>query len=203
MSIQTTHDEASARIHAFASEGRLVQGEWHKMNGVKKACLLGAIHSGINSEHDCPASLMPQWMARLTVRLFDGIRTERTQEYGLRYAAAMKSWATFTPEQWSAALTNILIYCVDSAVESARPVCEGKSYWPKVAEACATVTRLMKKGAFKKELKYAAYAANAYAANAANAYADAYAAADVVANARKITTERIFDFVISQFPEVA
>lgn len=182
-SIQITHDEAAARIRAFATEGRLLQGTWHKMNGVERACLLGAIHGDINSEDDCPASLMPQWMARLTVRLFDGIREERAQEYGLRYAEAMKAWATFTPEQWKAALANILVYCVDSAVESARPAGEGKAYWPKVAKACATVTRLLREGAPEKELG-AAHAA-AHAANAADR--------------RNLACERIFDFLLSQF----
>ena len=58
--------EAADRIAAFAREGRLVQDAWHdEQDGRELACLLGAIGPEVKSPEDCPASVMPAWLAHL------------------------------------------------------------------------------------------------------------------------------------------
>jgi hypothetical protein len=99
------HDQAAVNIEAFAREGRLVQSTWHERRGgdgggVEIACLLGAIHPSINGVEKCPASLMPRWMARLTVRLFDGIPSARAFEFGLAYAERLHRWRVIDAPGW-------------------------------------------------------------------------------------------------------
>jgi hypothetical protein len=97
-----THQVAAANIKAFADERRLEQGKWHGhgRDGREIACLLGAIHSGINEPAQCPAHLMPRWMARLTVRLFDGVARGLIFDYGRAYAERLQRWAAFDAAAW-------------------------------------------------------------------------------------------------------
>lgn len=137
--LNITHSEASANILKACDAGALVQGKWHGRDkeGREIACLLGAIHPSVTSPAECNGSLMPMWLAELTLVLFDGIEAEHVIPIARRYGELVGDWHVLSPEQWSAILRRVLIRCIDDAVAAARPVSEGKEYWPAVERACA------------------------------------------------------------------
>lgn len=144
-----THEFASERILAFASEGRLVQGKWHGRQkgppgdggGREIACLLGSIHARIDDPSKCPASLMPRWMSYLTVRLFDGVPFDRVAHYGQAYGQSMRRWGELDAERWErirVAFIAALCGGAWSFAESLQPA-EGYAWWP---EAKALLERV-------------------------------------------------------------
>src|SRR5215469_8482524 len=109
-----THAEASRNILAFASEGRLVQNEWHGRteDGRETACLLGAIHPSVTSSRECNAALMPRWLAEITLALFDCISGAAIVPLATRYGELIGRWHSLTDADWADALKATLIYLV-------------------------------------------------------------------------------------------
>ena len=52
---------------------RLTQNAWHRTesDGRQLACGLGVLGPNINGPRDCPASVMPQWLAQMVPWFFD------------------------------------------------------------------------------------------------------------------------------------
>ena len=166
--LDITRDLACDRIELFATEGRLTQGSWHtEKDGRQLACLLGAIDPSVDSSEACPSSVMPSWLAHLLPALFDGVSEDNAISYGMRFAKALRNGNTD-----ESVMRKFLIVCVESAVNYARPVSEGKSYWDAVEKSCGDVVKLLSS---KKKTSKAA-------ADAADAAADAAYAADVAAD---------------------
>jgi hypothetical protein len=92
MSITITREDAALRMLDFANEGRLIQRHWHEAreDGRELACLLGAIHPDVTGPSDCPASVMPNWMAELLLTLFDGVSMDKATNYGRRFSEALR-----------------------------------------------------------------------------------------------------------------
>jgi hypothetical protein len=142
--LNLTRDMACDRIETFASEGRLIQSKWHsvKKDGRQLACLLGAIDDGIKGTIDCPASVMPPWLANLLPTIFDGVAEARASEYGMRFAKALRIGSTDDH-----VMRKFLIVCVESAVDCAKPkTAEVPPYWPAIASACSNVVTLLSSG---------------------------------------------------------
>jgi hypothetical protein len=175
--------EAAERMAEFAREGRLIQNAWHgERNGRELACLLGAIGPGVFDPSDCPAEVMPAWLAHLLLTLFDGVRSERSVEFGLRFAEALRAkpvgdavrdlWlarvvefardVAADAEAYAAAAADAEAYAAADAAEAARAA--------RAADAAADAARAADAAADAAE--YAAYAKAAYAA--ANARANAF-----------------------------
>jgi len=205
-----TRETAAQRIESFADAGRLRQKVWHWIeDGHEIACLLGAIHPSINGADDCPADIMPPWMANLLPPLFDNVSAEKATYYGRRFAFALRHGNTD-----DRVLREFLIASVDYAVAAAtkvQPVPQ-HDYWAGVKSSCKRVTTLLKNDGTKADLESAARAAYAaaraatyatYAAEVAEAAgAAAGAAADAAAfaaraAARAAAYEHIFDALIS------
>ena len=187
--LNLTRDMACDRIETFASEGRLIQSKWHSVeeNGRQLACLLGAIDDGIKDTIDCPASVMPPWLANLLPTIFDGVTEARASEYGIRFAKALRIGSADDH-----VMRKFLIVCVENAVDYAKPkTAEVPPYWPAIASACSNVVTLLSSGgkgpawaqahatATEAEAEAAAWAAVAAAARSA-----AWAAVAVAAAAR-------------------
>ena len=201
--VPVTHAEASANILAFAAEGRLTQGQWHGRgdDGREIACLLGAIHPSVTSAAECNGDLMPLWLAELTPVLFDGIPAEEVSPIARRYGELVARWHALSAAQWDAILTRVLVRCIDDAVAAARPVSEGKEYWPAVEAACAQCRVAIESGAdaaWATEAAWAAEAAAGAAARAARAAADAAWAAVEAAWAAEAAYLSLFNFVLDQ-----
>jgi hypothetical protein len=193
-----THEHASKNIIRFATEGRLIQQAWHQdRDGREMACLLGSIDPSVQGAADCNGDLMPMWLATITPTLFDGIPREHVTEIGLRYGNLVGRWHVLKPENWEAVLIRFLCRTVDDAVESARPVAEKLSVWPRVVDAARLTVEALKLPAEdpqRQEKGAAAYAAAdaaaraaaraaAFAATYAAAFAATYAAARAAADA--------------------
>ncbi len=116
-----TNIEASQRILAHLHEGRLVQNEWHSVaeKGRDFACILGAIAPNIVSHTDCPASVMPRWMAPLTVSLFDGQAKDAAMTWAARFGTQMARWHVLDSVAWDRVRDAFCAACVADAWQSA------------------------------------------------------------------------------------
>jgi len=180
---QITSQEAASRILSFLKDGRLVQGTWHRQDGARElACMIGAIDPKITGAEQCPAGVMPQWLAYVTVLLFDGQSKTDAMAWAERYAGLMSRWHVLEPDAWQRAEVRFKIACVRSAIASAEPVCKAKDYWPKVAAAVQQVCDALEGNGDLKAYAAADAAADAAAA-AARAAADAARAAAAAAAA--------------------
>jgi len=183
---QLTHAAAADRIAAFASEGRLRTGMWHGRDGDgnggrELACLLGAIHSDIGDASACPAHLMPEWMATITVTLFDGAGASHAADLGVRYAAAMRAWSRLDDAAWDGIKTQYLIRCVELALAKADPVASGLAVWTEVHAASQMVVAALRAG--DADLLIGAVSAVHAAVHAAHAAVHAADAAHAAARA--------------------
>ena len=151
---------ASQRILAHLHEGRLVQNEWHSVaaKGRDLACILGAISPHIDDSSKCPASVMPAWLAVLTVPMFDGQDMAAAMTWAGRFGAQMGRWHVLDSVAWDRVRAAFCAACVADARRSA-------------AHASAAVAVADYAAARAAEADAAAYAA-AYAAGAAYAAAD-------------------------------
>ena len=127
MTLHITPAVASANILAFANEGRLIQGDWHKRSaGRELACLLGSIDPKVRTAADCNADLMPLWMAEVTIKLFDRLPSADVVPTALRYGALIARWHTLDATAWDGVMRAFLVRCIDDALSAARPAaCAG------------------------------------------------------------------------------
>ncbi len=85
-----TAKEAFARYEAAFKEDRLTQGEWHtEQDGRQLACALGTLGDDVNGPNDCPASVMPRWLAQMVPAFFDRQKLDDAKEWGVRFYAAL------------------------------------------------------------------------------------------------------------------
>ncbi len=185
----TIHETASRNIFAFLEEGRLIQKSWHtKRDGKEMACLLGAA-GGYSATKECPAELMPAWLAECTVTLFDGLGGADFIPVSRRYADLIGRWSVLSPDAWNAVLSRWLVRVIDQAIDAVPVSAKTQDCWPAIEKSAADCRNAIESGnkdaarAAARAARAAAYA-GAYAARAAAyAYASAYAAADAAADA--------------------
>lgn len=134
-----THAAASTNILRAVETRSLTQKKWHGKGagGREIACLLGSIDKRVSSPSDCNADLMPLWLAELTPVLFDGIAADQIYLVAERYGRAVDQWGRLSDDQWSLILTRFFVRCIDDALDAARPLCVGQSYWQAVEDVCA------------------------------------------------------------------
>lgn len=162
---------ASKNIIAKAENGLLEQHTWHsERSGRELACLLGAIAPNIGSVKDaCAATGMPEWLAELTVALFDGLPSEMIKPMGLRYGTAVNRFGQIGAAGWQRIKTKFLIFTVRQALNSARPKGPIPDYWPQVENACLGVIAALETGVGLGAALAAARSAARSAAQAARA----------------------------------
>ena len=91
MSIAATASEAFERYEAALSAGNLVQGAWNtEKDGRHLACALGVIGDHVGSPRDCPAQIMPRWLAQMVPWFFDRQKAEDAYPWGLAFYAELK-----------------------------------------------------------------------------------------------------------------
>jgi hypothetical protein len=167
-----TNIEASQRVLAHLHEGRLVQGTWHrKRDGRELACMLGAIAPGIDDFRKCPASVMPKWLARLVVVLFDGQAKDAAMTWAARFGTQMARWHVLDSVAWDRVRDAFCSACVEDARLSAASA--ASSDYANAADYAAAAARAAARAADAAARAAAAYA---YAADAAAYAADAAAA---------------------------
>ncbi|MFB2351148.1 hypothetical protein, partial [Priestia megaterium] len=63
--------EAYDRYRYAFENGLLIQNSWHQeQDGRQLACALGVLGGDIRGPADCPAQIMPRWLARLVPGFF-------------------------------------------------------------------------------------------------------------------------------------
>jgi hypothetical protein len=193
-----TAAEAYERYMAFLGEDRIIQRDWHKeQDGRQLACALGVLGSEIDSPSDCPANIMPRWLAQMVPWFFDNQSFDDAKDWGSRFYAELKRLDGNVPfnvvHDWHANTVSPL--AIEVATMRKRDVAPHEAVRDLHIRALAG--DLAPRDEWCQKLKPAnanadAYAdANAYAnanananANAyANANADAYADANANANA--------------------
>jgi hypothetical protein len=87
----TTAAEALDRYKSALEHDRLVQSEWHNTaaDGRWLACALGVIGAEVDDPKDCPASVMPTWLAQTVPFFFDGLDFDKAKAWGLSFYDAL------------------------------------------------------------------------------------------------------------------
>jgi hypothetical protein len=82
--IVTSAAEAFDRYHHALEADLLIQAGWHKEeDGRQLACALGVLGDDVNKPRDCPASVMPRWLAQMVPWFFDRMAFDDAKRWGL------------------------------------------------------------------------------------------------------------------------
>jgi hypothetical protein len=189
----TDSRQAGERLMTYAREGRLVQGAWQdEHDGREVACLLGAA-AGITGAQQCPASLMPSWVAHALPALFDGQTWEHAQTFARRWGEAMTrpEWASIA---WDDVRAEWMAFVVSQA-KNAAAYAAADAAADAVAYAAAAAYAAAKYADADAAVAAARYAAAADAAAARDAARDAARAAarDAQADALMAEIERAME----------
>jgi hypothetical protein len=180
---ETLTAHAAFRLYENAFENdALIQGEWHaERDGRQLACALGTLGPDIQRPSDCPATVMPRWLAQMVPAFFDKQRFDDAKAWGLEFYKALDRIGGNVPfsviHDWQA--NTVCQLGIDAAAK------RGRDTAPHVAlqnlHKRALAGEKITADEWRPVLKNAY--ANAYAYAYADAYAYAYADADADADA--------------------
>jgi hypothetical protein len=111
---QITAEIAYDRYRYAYNHDALAQGAWHDTasDGRVLACALGVIDPTVNSALDCPAAVMPRWLAQHVVRFFDGQTERDAKSWGLSFYAELARIGGIVPfsvvHDWQATVVGPL-----------------------------------------------------------------------------------------------
>lgn len=140
-------------------EGRIIQGQWRRTNGKELVCALAAFGPDINSSSDCPAELMPPWLAELVPTLDDGIAAVDVPWFSGELIARARRWSVLDSAAWERVRVGFLIATVRQALASAAVANTAEhvpAYWPQVVETCEQVCTALASGTGLPEAAWAA-----------------------------------------------
>lgn len=88
----TTAAEAYLRYEAYLASDSLIQSGWHDTaaDGRDLACALGALGPDVEGARDCPAQIMPRWLARMVPAFFDRQAFADAKAWGLAFYAELQ-----------------------------------------------------------------------------------------------------------------
>ena len=207
-----TAAEAYALYRDALGRNGLTQSAWHKDadDGRQLAGGLGVLGPEIDWPRDCPAQIMPRWLAQMMPWLFDGQQAEDAFAWGLKFYGELKRLNGVVPfavvHDWTANVVVLLgiewreLMGVSTdaakALQALHVRALNKDVAPRYKWFQALQPALRESytsaEAYAAACDLAAADAYAYADAYANAYAnafadaDAYADADAFANAKKI-----------------
>ena len=178
-----------ARYEAALANDQLMQGDWHVIHdGRWLACALGVIGDEVSDAKDCPASIMPRWLAQMVPEFFDCQKADDAKAWGLRFYKALSDVGGKVPfaaiHHWHA--HTVCPLGIDAAKKLGRDVDPHKALQALHIRALggekisADEWRPVLKNAYASAdaCAYAYVRAYAYAnADAANVHMDAYAKA--------------------------
>ena len=159
--------ELAAKAH---TEGRIIQGAWRRGgdSGRELVCALAAFGPDINSANDCPADLMPEWLAHLVPTLDDGVAAKDVPWFSGELIARAHRWSALDADAWGRVQRAFLVATIRQALEAAERVQPSPrpAYWDQVQDACGQMIV-----ALKNNEKITAAAESAAAESAARAAA--------------------------------
>ena len=158
----------------------LVRGVWG--DGNKRACLYTALVPGATSTDNCPADVMPQWLADLTPLLDGNVGQDKWRDRVARYGRASLRWHVLDAKAWDRVQRRFRAACIRHALVFVAPLDHG-DYWPQVLSVCTCIAETLERGKEPSKSQKAAWAAWAAAWTAAGMAAKeaAWAAAETTA----------------------
>lgn len=86
---------------AYLERGRIMQHDWRNRTGGREyVCALAAFGPDINDSRDCPADLMPDWLADAVPSLDDGLRLIDTPTLVRGLVDRARRWHVLSPSDW-------------------------------------------------------------------------------------------------------
>ena len=107
-------------LEQHIDDGTLIRNAWTGTDdqGRKTACLLAALapETGrARSASVCPATVMPLWLAHLTVWIDDSGSEAAWPAMVRRYAGLASRWHALSPEDWRRLDYRVRVICLDEA----------------------------------------------------------------------------------------
>jgi hypothetical protein len=180
---QTAAEYHSRYVEAFKTGG-LTQGAFHsERDGRQVACALGVIGDTVEGASQCPAQIMPRWLAQMVPAFFDRQKQEDAFQWGVEFTDQLKRIDGKVPfsvvHDWHA--NTVCQLGIDAAEKRGRDPAPHKALQALHLRALAGEN--IAADEWRPVLKSANANAYAYAYADADAYADAYAYANADANA--------------------
>jgi hypothetical protein len=86
---QTAAEYAERYLESF-NTGTLTQGSFHtERDGRQLACALGVIGDDIEGASQCPAAIMPRWLAQMVPAFFDRQKEADAFTWGVKFTAEL------------------------------------------------------------------------------------------------------------------
>lgn len=114
----------------------LVRRDWG--DGEKYACLYSALVPGATSTDNCPAEIMPQWLADVTFSLTDNVSESGWAGRMRRYGEASARWNVLSDDQWEFVRRQWGADCIEVVLRHAEKVEHG-DYWADVQKSCQVI----------------------------------------------------------------
>ena len=191
-----TTKEAACNIRKAISEKSLIQVYWsYEDHGKRLGCVLhqmGGMDVDIREPDDCPASVIPKWLAFWLPSAFDAVRRDDVYAVADDFASTLELTIDWTPERWERMRVHFLCGLIDMAVASASPASKEVPYWAAVVDACNLVKEVLRgNGDLKaiREAERAAWEAAAEEGEVAVVMTAMVAAANEVAGAARAAWE--------------
>ena len=146
------NSERVDNLDRMIEEGRVIRGAWRE--GRERACLLAALspEAGLAGSADvCPASVMPGWLAHLTVSMADEGSDEAWSSMVRRYASLARRWPVLDDAAWARVEAAVLVAVLDEASRHTEDEA--------ALSAIADVRECISEGSNEADLKAAAEAA--------------------------------------------
>jgi hypothetical protein len=144
-----TVQDRIAQAETALNEGRIIQGDWRRKNGGGRelVCALAAFGPDINSASDCPADLMPGWLAELVPVLDDGIAEADVPWFMGGLLTRAKAWSILDDAAWDRIRTGYMIGLARQALASAAPVQPDPKpeYWQPIVDAVERVAAALER----------------------------------------------------------
>lgn len=194
------------KILEHLNNGTLLRGAWG--DGRETACLYSALVPAATSSKNCPADVMPQWLADVTPDLDDCISEDGWEDRVRRFGYASVRWSVLSDNQWEFIRRQWTADCIELAREYASELDHG-DYWPDAESVSTSVVETLRINQDPSEEQIeaaeeaAARAAEAAAGplwlvGAAEAAAGVVWAAGAVRAAEAAAWDRLFDMLLGR-----
>lgn len=115
------HQDRVANLNRHLEQGTLLRHDWG--DGYERACLLAALAPEVTKVeirrvYECPAEVMPPWMAHMTTRMDDNGTEKAWPAMVRRYADLAGRWHVLTPEAWEHAKMLFHLQLITNLPES-------------------------------------------------------------------------------------
>ena len=122
------------RLLALMAENRIIRKAWRGKtpNGRETACLYAALVPGARSTNDCPANLLPQWLADMVPGIDDSGSDSAWPGMVRRFAAVLPWRLDATADRRVLAATMIAALDIAAPHDSAGVVAPIRDLWARV-----------------------------------------------------------------------